>query len=60
MVEGAAVRAIIIGAGQRGRAYAEYALERPDLFQVVGVAEPVAYWRDHTASTYVGVGIHTP
>ncbi|KDO30374.1 hypothetical protein SPRG_05085 [Saprolegnia parasitica CBS 223.65] len=46
------VRAIIIGAGQRGRAYAEYALERPDLFQVVGVAEPVAYWRDHTASTY--------
>ncbi|RHY36115.1 hypothetical protein DYB38_004829 [Aphanomyces astaci] len=27
------VRAIVIGAGQRGRIYAQYATERPDLFQ---------------------------
>ncbi|KAF0715176.1 Aste57867_3525 [Aphanomyces stellatus] len=31
--EGQPVRAIVIGAGQRGRIYAQYAEERPDLFQ---------------------------
>ncbi|OQR94239.1 hypothetical protein THRCLA_08210 [Thraustotheca clavata] len=46
------VRAIIIGAGQRGRAYAQYALEYPDALQIVGVAEPQTYWREHVATTY--------
>ncbi|KAF0753815.1 hypothetical protein AaE_005575 [Aphanomyces astaci] len=47
------VRAIIIGAGQRGRTYAQYALEHPDLFKIVGVAEPREYWRNYVASTCV-------
>ncbi|ETW04903.1 hypothetical protein, variant 1 [Aphanomyces invadans] len=46
------VRAIVVGAGQRGRTYAQYALEHPDLFKVVGVAEPRQYWRNYMASTH--------
>ncbi|KAF0687159.1 Aste57867_21130 [Aphanomyces stellatus] len=46
------VRAVIIGAGQRGRNYAQYALEHPDVFQIVGVAEPREFWRSHVASKY--------
>lgn len=34
------VTAVIIGGGSRGSAYAAYALQRPDLFQIVGLAEP--------------------
>ncbi|CAK4674095.1 hypothetical protein LEN26_002795 [Aphanomyces euteiches] len=50
---GRPVRAIVIGAGERGRTYAQYAIERPELFQIVGVAEPREYWRQHVAATYV-------
>ena len=32
--------AIIVGAGHRSLMYAEYAKLRPDLFQIVGVADP--------------------
>ena len=47
-------KAIILGAGYRGRAYAEYATEHPDQLEIVGVADPVQaevipakkYWRD--------------
>ena len=47
-------KAIILGAGYRGRAYAEYAAEHPDQLEIVGVADPVQaevipakkYWRD--------------
>ena len=35
-----AIKTIMIGAGQRGNAYSEYALHSPEDFQVVGVAEP--------------------
>ncbi|CAH1787561.1 unnamed protein product [Owenia fusiformis] len=34
------VTAIIIGAGVRGCVYADHALDRPDEFKIVGVAEP--------------------
>lgn len=48
------LRAIVLGAGYRGRAYAEYALEHPDQLEIVGVADPVQaevipakrYWKD--------------
>ena len=48
------LKAIILGAGYRGRAYAEYAVEHPDQLEIVGVADPVQanvipakqYWHD--------------
>ena len=48
------LRAIILGAGYRGRAYADYAKDHPDQLEIVGVADPVQaevipaakYWRD--------------
>lgn len=47
-------RAIVIGAGYRGRAYAEYAAAHPDELEIVGVADPFQaetipaprYWKD--------------
>lgn len=47
-------KAIILGAGYRGRAYAEYARVHPDVLEIVGVADPVQaksieaprYWAD--------------
>ena len=35
------LKAIVLGAGYRGRAYAEYAKEHPDQLEIVGVADPV-------------------
>ena len=35
------LKAIILGAGYRGRAYAEYATAHPDQLEIVGVADPV-------------------
>jgi len=48
------LKAIVLGAGYRGRAYAEYAKEHPDQLEIVGVADPVQaevipakqYWKD--------------
>ena len=48
------LRAVVLGAGYRGRAYAEYAAEHPDQLEIVGVADPVQaevipakrYWKD--------------
>lgn len=34
------LRAIVLGAGYRGRAYAAFAKEHPDQLQIVGVADP--------------------
>ena len=34
------VTAIILGAGHRAMAYAEYSLAHPDELQIVGVADP--------------------
>ncbi len=46
------VQYIIIGAGQRGTGYATYALEHPELAQVVGVAEPRDYYRSHLETVH--------
>ena len=48
------LRAIVLGAGYRGRAYADYALAHPDQLEIVGVADPEQaevipaprYWKD--------------
>jgi predicted dehydrogenase len=40
------VKLLIVGAGSRGSRYGEYALEHPDLAQVVGIAEPREYFRN--------------
>lgn len=40
-----AITLLIIGAGSRGKTYAAYALEHPDLARVVGVAEPREFVR---------------
>ena len=48
------LKAIVLGAGYRGRAYADYAKEHPDQLEIVGVADPVQaevipaqrYWKD--------------
>ena len=49
-----ALKAIVLGAGYRGRAYAEYAQTHPGALEIVGVADPVQaevipakrYWKD--------------
>lgn len=51
------IKAVVLGAGYRGRAYAGYALAHPDQFEIVGVADPVQaevipaarYWDDWRA-----------
>ena len=45
-------RLLIIGAGQRGQCYAEYARLHPDQAQVVGVAEPRAAYRTRLAEAH--------
>ena len=48
------LKVVVLGAGYRGRAYAEYAREHPDQLEIVGVADPVQaevipaprYWKD--------------
>ena len=45
-------RLLIIGAGQRGQCYAEYARLHPDQAQVVGVAEPRAAYRQRMAAAH--------
>jgi len=43
---------IIIGAGGRGTAYAQFAAMHPDLAQVVGVAEPREFYRNRLATRH--------
>ena len=50
----AAFKALVLGAGYRGRAYSEFAAAHPDLLEIVGVADPMQaetipaprYWKD--------------
>ncbi len=46
------VRIIVAGAGCRGRLYSDYAVKNPDKMQIVGVAEPNAFYRDQMAAKY--------
>jgi predicted dehydrogenase len=46
------VKIIIIGAGDRGFAYADYAKKHPDLVSIVGVAEPRDHYRDKMAAEH--------
>lgn len=48
----APISILIIGAGDRGTAYASYAGFRPDLVTVAGVADPRRYYRERIAATY--------
>lgn len=46
------IRAVVVGAGHRGRVYASYAAQFPDKMQIVGVVEPQADSRDDFACLY--------
>ena len=46
------VTAVLIGAGGRGRTYANYALSHPDKLRMVGVAEPIEATRTDFASKH--------
>ena len=48
----APVRIIVAGAGGRGTGYATYATEFPEEAQIVGVAEPRGYYREHLADVH--------
>ncbi|MEI6782624.1 MAG: Gfo/Idh/MocA family oxidoreductase, partial [Verrucomicrobiota bacterium] len=42
----------IVGAGKRGEAYSQYAVEHPNLAQVVAVAEPRQFQREQLAKAH--------
>ncbi|KAL5004051.1 hypothetical protein ScPMuIL_017507 [Solemya velum] len=46
------ITAIVIGAGNRGQGYAQYALNYPEKFQMVGVAEPRQFYRNTFKKKY--------
>lgn len=46
------VSVVVIGTGERGRMYAEYALSYPKKMRVVGVAEPRERWRRWMTERY--------
>ncbi|ESO09338.1 hypothetical protein HELRODRAFT_156445 [Helobdella robusta] len=46
------VTAVVVGAGSRGFAYSKYALDNPDKFKIVGVAEPRKFQREKLASDH--------
>lgn len=48
----APVSLLVVGAGGRGSRYAEYAIERPDLARIVGVAEPRPVHRERIAEKH--------
>ena len=46
------VRAVVLGAGNRGNVYASYAEKFPEELKIVGVAEPIEYRRKKFAERY--------
>jgi len=46
------VKAIVIGHGSRGGLYSRYSKQIPDLWKIVGVAEPIEYRRDAAIKAY--------
>lgn len=49
---------IIIGAGGRGRTYAGFAKDHPDMYEVVGVAEPIKQRRDYIIENHPASSIN--
>ncbi len=49
---GKPVEIAVIGCGNRGRVYAEYALKRPDKMKITAVAEPNEYRRNMTGEIF--------
>jgi len=49
---GKPVTAVVAGAGARGTTYASFALENPDRFQIVGVADHKEWNRQHFAEAH--------
>lgn len=47
-----ALETIVIGAGARGNAYGQFAIDHPDKLRVVGVAEPDALRRDRFVASH--------
>ncbi len=47
-----AVTLIVAGAGNRGTAYSQYALQHPEQARVVGAAEPRDYYRERMAASH--------
>ncbi|MHA1909274.1 MAG: Gfo/Idh/MocA family protein [Candidatus Thorarchaeota archaeon] len=43
---------IIVGAGDRGNVYAEFAIAHPERARIVGIAEPREYYRDKMAQDH--------
>lgn len=46
------ITAIIVGAGHRSLLYSQYALQHPDEFEIVGVADPDEFRRSQTAEMF--------
>lgn len=46
------MKAILIGAGPRGRGYSSFAVSNPDKLQIVGVAEPIDKLRNEVKKKY--------
>lgn len=46
------ITAVLIGAGNRGRTYTDYARRNPDKLKIIGVAEPVAALRENFAKQH--------
>ncbi|MEN8156626.1 MAG: Gfo/Idh/MocA family oxidoreductase [Bacteroidota bacterium] len=49
---GEPVTAVVLGAGNRGNAYASYAEKFPDELKIVGVAEPIPHRREQFSKRY--------
>lgn len=49
---GSPVRAVIVGAGHRGVGYAKLALSKPEMLEIVGVADPNPVRRERTAELF--------
>lgn len=51
-IAGRPITAIVVGAGNRGTVYSNYALEVPSRFKIVGVAEPRDWHRETMAKNH--------
>ncbi|EGC35065.1 hypothetical protein DICPUDRAFT_55402 [Dictyostelium purpureum] len=49
---GKVVKLIVVGCGQRGHVYSQYAIERPNRLKIVGVCDPIKYRREKMAKEF--------